>query len=238
MDREDWNRRYAGAELLWSAAPNPLLASAARRLRPGRALDLGAGEGRNAVWLAARRWRVTAIDFSPAGLAKARRLARAHRTSVRWVLADVRCYRPRRAFYDLVLICYLQLPRQQRERVLASARAAVAPGGTLLYIGHDRSNLDRGTGGPRDPRVLCTPQEVVAALPGFEIMEARVVRRAVSADPGHGGVVAGVARDALVRARRAPLGAGRSEGARGSRGTPCIRRWGVAGTALALIRTR
>lgn len=202
MDPQAWNRRYAAEELIWTAAPNPLLVSEARRLRPGRALDLGTGEGRNAIWLAERGWRVTAIDFSEVGLAKARRLARRHGVRVRWLRADVTVYRPRSGYYQLVLVCYLQLPPAERRPVLRTAGAAVAPGGTLLYIGHDRSNLEHGAGGPRDPAVLCRPQDIVADLPGFEIVRAEVVKRSVASDPGHGGSTSAVALDALVRARR------------------------------------
>lgn len=202
MDRQAWNRRYAAEALIWTAAPNPLLAAEAGRLRPARALDLGTGEGRNAIWLAERGWRVTAVDFSEVALAKARRLARRHRVRVRWLAADVTEYRPRHGYYQLVLLCYLQLPPTERRRVLRAAAAAVAPRGTLLYIGHDRSNLEHGAGGPRDPAVLCRPQDIVADLPAFAIVRAEVVKRRVSSDPGHGGPASAMALDALVRARR------------------------------------
>ena len=75
LKREDWDARYAGSLLLWTAEPNRFLVAEADGLRPGRALDLASGEGRNAVWLAERGWRVTAVDFSPVALAKARALA-------------------------------------------------------------------------------------------------------------------------------------------------------------------
>jgi SAM-dependent methyltransferase len=77
MERQDWDRRYRGSELVWTAQPNRFVADELGELPPGRALDLGAGEGRNAVRLAERGWRVTAVDFSPVALDKARRLARA-----------------------------------------------------------------------------------------------------------------------------------------------------------------
>lgn len=201
MDRDGWNQRYAAKELVWSLEPNIWLAQEAADLPPGRALDVGAGEGRNAVWLAGRGFAVTAVDFAEVGLAKAARLAAERGVTVDWVLADVTDYTPPGQF-DLVLIAYLHLPPDQRRAVLERARQAVAPGGTLIYIGHDLSNIEHGQGGPQNPQVLCTPQDIAAALPGFRIIKAEVARRPVAADPGHGGPQTGVALDTLVRAVR------------------------------------
>jgi hypothetical protein len=92
-------------------------------------------------------------------------------------------YQPERTF-DLVLLIYLQLPWQQLKGVLATAAAAVAPGGTLLLVAHDRANLTDGVGGPRDPDVLQTPDQVAGALPGFRIQRAERIRRPVEVD-GH-----------------------------------------------------
>ncbi len=202
MDREGWNRRYAEKELVWSAGPNQFVVAETESLRPGRALDLAAGEGRNAVWLAARGWRVTAVDFSEVALDKARRLAEARGVDVEWALADLVDYRPDPGAYDLVLMCYLQVPEDARRLIIARARAAVVPGGVFLYVGHDRSNLEHGVGGPQDPAVLCTAGDVVADLPGFEIQKAEVAERRVEREPGHGGAADAIALDALVRAVR------------------------------------
>jgi len=89
MDREAWNQRYADAELVWSAEANGFLVQEVADLPPGRALDLGAGEGRNAIWLGERGWRVTAVDFSGVGLQKARRLAEARGVEVNWIEANL-----------------------------------------------------------------------------------------------------------------------------------------------------
>ncbi len=202
MDREGWDKRYADKEFVWTFEPNQFLVAEVGTVAVGHALDLGSGEGRNAVWLAEQGWRVTAVDFSEVGMNKAKRLAGGRKVQVQWVLADVTQYRPRCAFYNLVLMCYLQLPEPMRRRVMAQAAGAVAPGGTFLYIGHDLSNLTHGHGGPQDPAVLCTPQEVISDLPGFEIEKAEVVQRRVSREPGHGGPGDAVALDALVRAVR------------------------------------
>jgi SAM-dependent methyltransferase len=195
--REDWNRRYAEREFLWTAEPNRFLVAEAADLAPGRALDLGCGEGRNAVWLAERGWQVTAVDFSDVGLMTARRLAASRGVAVDWVLADLLDYRPASAAYDLVVIFYLQLPAERRRLVLGRAAAAVAPGGTMLVVGHDVVNLSEGHGGPRNAAVLFTPEDVVREVEGLEIERADRVRRPVALEDEDVEAI-----DALVRARK------------------------------------
>ncbi len=197
LDQEQWDRRYAAAELVWSAGPNRFLAEELTGQEPGRALDLGTGEGRNAIWLAAQGWQVTAVDFSPVGLEKAARLAAGRGVSVDWAQADLHHYQPERGAYDLVLLAYIQFPREAATALLAMASSALAPGGTLLVIGHDVDNLSRGYGGPQDPAVLSRAEDVVAALPGLVIRRAGQARRPVQTDGGER-----VAIDTVVRAQR------------------------------------
>ncbi|MGA7910302.1 MAG: class I SAM-dependent methyltransferase [Candidatus Dormiibacterota bacterium] len=200
MDREAWNHRYADAELVWSAEANRFLVQEVADLPPGRALDLGAGEGRNAIWLAERGWRVTAVDFSSIGLQKARRLAAARGVEVTWIEADLRTYSPARGAFDLVALLYIHLPGEERRALVRRAGDAVAAGGTLLVIGHDRSNIEEGYGGPQDPTILFSPDDISEDLAGIE--ELRVVRadrvmRPVMTDDGERNAI-----DALVRAER------------------------------------
>jgi SAM-dependent methyltransferase len=195
--REDWNARYASRELLWSAEPNRLFASEVEGLEPGRGLDLACGEGRNAVWLAERGWRVTAVDFSDVALEKARRLAGSRGVEVEWVLADVLDFAPERQAFDLVALLYLQLPHEELGRAVGAAVDAVAPGGTILVLGHDTRNLREGHGGPKDVSVLYTPENVVAWMDGLVVERAESVRRRVPLEEGEA-----VALDAFVRARR------------------------------------
>ena len=197
MTSEEWDRRYATPDLIWSEEPNRFLRAEAGALSPGRALDLACGEGRNAVWLARRGWEVTAVDFSDTALAKARRLAAEHAVEVRWVRDDLAVHVPPPAAADLVAIVYLQVPAALRARVLARAADALAPGGVLLVIGHDLENLTRGHGGPRHPAVLMTPEAVAAELPGLVVERAERVTRPVSTPDGEREAI-----DTLVRASR------------------------------------
>jgi len=192
--REDWNRRYSQTEFLWSAEPNRFLVTELAGLEPAAALDLACGEGRNAVWLAAVGWQVTGVDFSEVGLARAAELARDRGVHVHWVGADLREYRPQTGAFDLVCVLYLQLPADELAIVLPRAAEALAPGGILLVVGHDLTNLEEGHGGPGNADVLLTPEAVVALLPELVVERAERVRRPVG-----GGAVA---IDALVRARR------------------------------------
>ena len=199
MDRDDWNTRYAGPELVWGAGPNRFVAEELDGLVPGRALDLACGEGRNAIWLAELGWTVMAADWSDVAIERGRELAAARDVTVEWVVADVLDWEPPRRVFDLVLLAYLQLPEPARSGVLHAAAGAVADGGLLLTVAHDRSNLEVGHGGPQHPAVLATPEEVADVLraAGLAVERAEVVRRAVETD--HGTVDA---LDHVVRARR------------------------------------
>jgi SAM-dependent methyltransferase len=201
VDRQRWDERYGGSDFVVPAEPNQFVVGELAGLTPGRALDLAAGGGRNSVWLAGQGWSVTAVDFSPAGLDHARKLSAARGIAgaqVDWVLADLSDYQPAPGAFDLVLIAYLQVEAPLRAQVLAGAAAALAPGGTLLVVGHDLANLTEGTGGPQSPDVLYTPEAITAGLAGLSIVRAARVRRTVERD----GETA-TAVDTLVRAQRA-----------------------------------
>jgi SAM-dependent methyltransferase len=186
MDAEDWNRRYADAGLVWSAEPNRFVAASLGALPPGRALDLACGEGRNALWLAGKGWRVTAVDYARVAVDKGRERAGREGLDVDWVVGDVLAYQPPAEGFDLVLIAYLHLPPDRMAAVWALAARAVAPGGTLFAIGHDRANLTEGTGGPQDPDLLWVPEELARALvaDGLTVDRAERVRREVATDEG------------------------------------------------------
>ena len=221
-EQAEWDKRYSGPELVWGAGPNRFVAQEVAELTPGTAVDLGTGEGRNAIWLAEQGWRVTAVDFSSVGLDRAARLAAERGVSVEWVHASLLDWRPGatqpgaaqpratppetarpgaaqpETTYDLVLLAYIQLPPDSLARVFRAAADAVAPGGTLLVIGHDRDNISRGYGGPQDPSRLYTTAAVTAELDGLTVRRAEQVLRPVSTPDGERTAI-----DTLVRAVRA-----------------------------------
>lgn len=197
VDSDAWDARYAAEDLVWSAGPNAFLVAEAADLAPGRALDVACGEGRNAIWLADQGWEVTGVDFSPVALDKARRRAEARGVSVTWLLADVLTGTPEPAAFDLVVVLYLQLPPETRRSAFAAAARAVAPGGTLLVVGHDATNLTEGWGGPRDATVLYGPEDVVADIGDLTVVKAARVERPVQTEDGPKTAI-----DVLVRAIR------------------------------------
>ncbi len=219
MDSAAWDSRYAAsADLVWTAEPNRFVVEELSGLPAGRALDLAAGEGRNSVWLAGLGWRVTGVDFSRVALERAGQLADARGVEVRWVLADVRDYLPEEAGFDAVFVAYLHLPAIERASVLQRAVRAVAPGGVLLVVGHDLANLNGGTGGPKDPAVLMTPQEIVAELGGVRVRRAETARRPVRVPEGT--VID--ALDTVVVADRSPLASQWQVGGVGGPGGPAV----------------
>lgn len=206
MDAADWDRRYSASDTVWSLTPNQFVASECAALTPGRAVDLAAGEGRNAIWLAAQGWAVTAVDFSTVAIERGR--SRDPQGRVDWVVDDA--LTAPLPDVDLALICYLQLPGDQRRAVVRRAFDALSPGGTLLFVAHDLTNLTEGTGGPQDAAVLCTADDVLGDLRAdssnsMVVESAGRVARVVSTPDTHAhrGEPSRTAWDTLVRVRRA-----------------------------------
>lgn len=140
-----WDRRYAEAP--WPVDPDECLVELAGGLRPGRALDLGCGPGRNAIFLARTGWAVTGVDASAVGLAQAGQRAAAVGARLELVQADVLAYAADEGAFDLVVVANLHFPPGERERFFARAVAAVAPGGHLYLAGRHRdSPLASATG--------------------------------------------------------------------------------------------
>lgn len=192
MDAAGWDARYAKGQV-WSSEPNRFFADIVEGLvrdglAPGRAIDLACGEGRNAVWLAEQGWQVTAVDFSAVGVERGRAGAAARGIALDWVVADLATWDLGAGAWDLVAHVYLHWPTAEREPFLRRCADAVAPGGVLVIVGHDRDNIAHGIGGPQDPDVLTTPGEMAELVGacGLEVVRAERVLRAVSVEGGHG----------------------------------------------------
>jgi SAM-dependent methyltransferase len=187
---EEWDERYAERQQ-WSSEPNALIAELLAGLPPGDAVDLAAGEGRHALWLAARGWRVTAVDFSAVGLGRGRTQAGAEQ--VTWVAADVTTWTARQDSLDLVLVAYLHLPEDYSLAVLTRAVGWLRPGGRLLVLGHDVDNLSAGVGGPQEPAILHSVERLAPVAGLLTVDRLEQVRRETPA---------GVALDTLLWGRR------------------------------------
>lgn len=191
-DATHWDARYRAAQdagsTVWSREPNRFVVAELSDLPPGTGVDLGAGEGRNALWLASQGWRMTAVDFSAAALAAGSRAAAERGLDLDWVVADATTWEPGEPV-DLVLMAYLHLPSAVVADIAAKVSGWLRDGGTLLVVGHDADNLGSGAGGPRDPDHL---YHGAMRFPGLTVVRNERVERA-----GAGGATA---LDRLIRA--------------------------------------
>jgi SAM-dependent methyltransferase len=199
VDADAWDERYRATELVWGAEPNRFVREECEHLPPGRALDLGCGEGRNALFLARLGWQATGIDYSPVAIERAEKLTAEEPDEVRrrltWQVGDVTTLDVPPEAYDLVLVSYIHLPPSQQEALFSMAAAAVALGGRLVVVGHDRRNLTEGVSGPQDETLLYDAAELRQQLTsaGLTVGFADIVERPTPD---------GVALDTLVTATR------------------------------------
>jgi ubiquinone/menaquinone biosynthesis C-methylase UbiE len=187
---EEWDERYA-EQRQWSAEPNALVGELLADLPPGDAVDLAAGEGRHALWLAGLGWRVTAVDFSDVGLSRGRSQPGAG--EVTWVTADVTAWATEPESLDLVLVAYLHLAEADTTVLLTRAVGWLRPGGRLLVLGHDVENITAGVGGPQEPAILHSIDRLAPVAALLDVDRLEQVRRATPA---------GTALDTLLWGRR------------------------------------
>lgn len=204
FDAAFWDARYSSAHSLWSGNPNRQLVAEAAGLAPGTALDAGAGEGADAIWLAERGWQVTAVDVSGVALGRAAEHAAKAGDEVaariRWQREDLRDWIPPERAYDLVTSQYLHLPGTLRSTLLARLAAAVRDGGTLLIVGHHPIDLETTLQRPNHPELMFTGDDLVSEIgtDGWEIVT-NVAAERETTDPDGRPVTA---HDTVFRARR------------------------------------
>lgn len=165
---EFWNARYQSSARIWSGNPNPQLIAEVDRLAPGRALDVGCGEGADAIWLAQRGWQVVATDISRVAIGRAVEHARetdpVAATRLEWRHADLLIDPPEREAFDLVSAQFMQLPPDRRDRLFTALAASVRVGGTLLVVGHHPSDMTSGAHRPADPERFYTADDIAGLL--------------------------------------------------------------------------
>lgn len=199
MDEQSWDARYEEHETVWSGRPNGALTVEAADLEPGQALDVGCGEGGDALWLAGRGWRVTAVDISRVALERA--AGRSKDAEIAWEHGDLASRPPPPRSFDLVSAQYFPLPRTN-PKAARGLIDAVAPGGILLYVGHDLSDLgghdhEHDWDGP-DPRDYFMPAELAELLDDDWEIEVNETRPRVDTPEVSGHFV----NDLVLRARR------------------------------------
>jgi 2-polyprenyl-3-methyl-5-hydroxy-6-metoxy-1,4-benzoquinol methylase len=197
-----WDQRYAASERVWSGRPNLRLVELAADLTPGTALDVGCGEGADAVWLAQRGWRVTGADVSPVALERAERHATDAGAGDRtwWRQVDLVAGQALPGGNDLVTAMFVHVPEEVFDRVYTAIGAAVRPGGVLLVAGHHPAERETDLRNPHLSHLLFPPERVTSLLTSgwqVEVAEAR------TREQGKDGQVM-QATDTVVLARRDP----------------------------------
>lgn len=186
-----WDERYGAQDRVWSGRPNPQLVDRVTATRPGRALDVGAGEGADAIWLARQGWAVTAMDVSQVALDKVRVHAVdagvADRITCRRV--DLATWTGEPATYDLVSAQFMYLDQPALTTLYRQLAAAVAPGGTLLLVGHHP--MDERHGSHDFPDVRWTPEDAASWLDPAEwsSVDVATVQRQGHLGTMHDGIV-------------------------------------------------
>lgn len=181
MQPQFWNERYADDTLAYGQAPNEFLASLANRLPPsGRALDLGAGEGRNALFLASRGLDVLAVDQSLVGMQKAQRLANERALQLNTQVADLRDFDQPPASLDVVTSIFVHLPADLRAAVHTRIASWLRTGGVFILEAYAPEQLQRNTGGPKDAALLASLDALLHELSGLRIEhKAQLIRPVV-----------------------------------------------------------
>jgi SAM-dependent methyltransferase len=168
FDGNFWDERYRSAQRVWSGQPNPQLVAEVAGLQPGRALDVGCGEGADAIWLARNGWDVVAVDISGIAIQRGEQHARdtdpAAAERIEWRQADLLAQPPEPGSYDLVTAQFMQLPPEPRTRMFTSLAAAIRAGGTLLIVGHHPSDIGSGVPRPPMPELFYSADEIAGLL--------------------------------------------------------------------------
>lgn len=196
MDARSWDDRYRSRARVFSGEPNGVLVTEVAGLPPGRALDVGCGEGADALWLAGRGWQVTAVDISPTALERAARTDTDGR--VTWTCADLTLTPPQAGAFDLVSVHYFPLRYEEGHTALRGLLDAVAPGGTLLVASHDRDDLSPRPEEGFDPDDYYQPGDIARLLDrtwSVEVDETRPRTAPTPAGTHH-------THDTVLRARR------------------------------------
>ena len=189
---ERWNARYAGEDYLFGTTPNRFLAGQAHRLPPcGRALCIADGEGRNGVWLAEQGLAVTSVEFSPAAIAKARRLAVQRGVAIDIVQADLATWDWGAPRFDVVVGVFFQFAGPDlRATIFRRMQDVLLPGGLLLIEGYTPAQLAHGTGGPSQVENLYTEALLRESFAAIEIVELAEYEAELAEGTHHVGVSA------------------------------------------------
>lgn len=200
FEQPSWEERYAGKPAVWSGNPNPQLVSEVTGLVAGSALDVGSGEGADAIWLAQQGWQVTGLDFSTVALERSASHAAAAGVgeATSWRHADIRTWEPGVERWDLVTSQFMHQPFGGMAPIVRTLASAVAEGGLLLIVGHHPGDLETGLRWSIG-EALFTPEQILPDLDPDAWDITAEVRSREQIDPDGEPIAV---QDSLVLARR------------------------------------
>ena len=183
-----WDERYDQDEFLFGTEPNDFLREQAHRIPAGgKVLCLGDGEGRNGVWLAEQGYQVTSVDLSQVGLDKTRRFAKKRGVSIETVYADLAEWSIEPQAWDGIVSIFCHMMPDERKRMHPRIVKGLKPGGVFLLEAYTPDQIEKGTGGPSNPDLLVTAEDIIPEIDGLEVQLAHNIERDVIEGTSHTG---------------------------------------------------
>ena len=167
-DQKRWDKRFRGKEFAFGKEANPFLRRHIRLLPKGKALDIAAGEGRNAVFLAQHGFDVDVVDISEMGLKKARKFAQEMRVKIHTVLSDLDTYQIEKERYDLIADFYFL-----RRSLIPKIKKGLKKGGRVIFETYILEHRNLATSGPKQAKYFLKPNELLKLFNGFRVLRYR-----------------------------------------------------------------
>ena len=185
--KETWNARYAGTEFIYGMEPNQFLKHELSKITPGKILFLGEGEGRNAVYAATLGWDVDAVDYSASGKVKAEILAVEKGVTINYCDEDLSTYIPKQNYYNAIVLIYLHLEEELREKVHQKALESLKPGGKIIFEAFEKEQIKNNSGGPKNTDLLYSLQDIVEDFIELEFEKFSKEKVILNEGTGHSG---------------------------------------------------
>lgn len=164
MSKDFWDKRYSEKEFAYGIEPNQFFKEQIEKLSPGRALFLGEGEGRNAVYAAKQDWQVDAVDFSSSAKDKALRLAEENKVKINYEVCDLSNYKFKENYFDLIVMIFVHLPIELRTIVFSTAISSLKQNGKMIIEAFNKEQINNTSGGPQSLDLLYSEKDVLSLV--------------------------------------------------------------------------
>ncbi|MEO8233551.1 MAG: class I SAM-dependent methyltransferase [Ignavibacteriota bacterium] len=169
MSKDFWNDRYSDKEFAYGINPNKFFKEQVGKLRPGNALFLGEGEGRNAVYAAKLGWIVDAVDFSSSAKDKALSLANKNNVTINYDVCDLNDFIFKENFYDLVVMIFLHLPIELSKNIFMSSSISLKQQGNMIVVTFSKDQINNTSGGPKSIELLYSENDILSLTQNLQI---------------------------------------------------------------------